>query len=64
MIWCLAVLVKLGSCAMRRAPYTFTSWDGGLVLRGQTIGRVGTATLTAFCIACGGFAAYLLSRAL
>ena len=62
MIWCIAVLVKLGSCMSRKTPYTFSQWDGGLVLRGQTIGRVGTTVLGVFCLVCGGGAAYLFAR--
>ena len=61
LIWCIAVLVKLGSCLSRKAPYTFSQWDGGLMLRGQTIGRVGTTVLGVFCVACGSGAAYLFA---
>ena len=61
MIWCIAVLVKLGSCFSKKTPYTFSQWDGGLVLRGQTIGRVGTTVLTIFSLACGIAAAYVFA---
>ena len=62
MIWCFAALVKIAGCLSRKEPYTFRQWDGGLMLRGQTMGRVGSMIFGAFCLACGIGAAYLFAR--
>ena len=39
-IFCIAVLVKAVEALRRREPYRFTTWDGGLMLRGAAVHAV------------------------
>jgi len=63
LIWCVAVLIKLSAVRSRGQPYVFTTWDGGLMLRGRQLGRTGSTMFAAFCIAVGGVAAWVFFRA-
>ena len=59
-IWCVAVLVKVAAVRSRSEPYTFRQWDGGLALRGTSLGRGGTYAFGGFAIILGATALIML----
>jgi hypothetical protein len=50
-IWCVAVVVKVLGARSRNQPYRFTMWDGGLMLRGTELGRVGQIVWAVMAVA-------------
>ncbi|MDB4956555.1 MAG: hypothetical protein JWO36_4124 [Myxococcales bacterium] len=60
MIWSAAVLLKLATARSRGEPYRFTQWDGGLMLRGTTLGGAGMVGFAVFVAVLGSIAAYEL----
>jgi hypothetical protein len=62
LVWSLAVLCKLALARSRGEPYTFTQWDGGLVLRGRVLGRAGATGFAVFCVVLVAVSASMLAR--
>jgi hypothetical protein len=62
LLWSIAVLCKLVSVHSSGTPYTFTMWDGGLMLRGRVLGRAGSIALAVFCIVMAGVSVHLLAQ--
>ena len=62
LVWCVAVLLKILAVRGRREPYRFTQWDGGLMLRGTTMGPRGMAWFAALAVVLGAVATYQLYR--
>jgi hypothetical protein len=44
------------------SPYRFTQWDGGLMLRGTTLGPNGMLGFTIMAVVLGAIATYQLAR--
>ncbi|HEX7699674.1 MAG TPA: hypothetical protein VF403_03105 [Kofleriaceae bacterium] len=62
LVWCVAVIVKVITVRRRGEPYRFTQWDGGLILRGTTLGPNGMVGFTIVAVALGAIATYQLAR--
>jgi hypothetical protein len=59
-IWCVAILSKVITVRLRGERYKFTSWDGGLMLRGTELGAGGTYAFGMFVAALGGVSLWVL----
>ena len=60
LVWSIAVLCKVASTRSRGVPYEFTMWDGGLLLRGQVLGRAGSIAFGVFALVMVIVSGYLL----
>jgi hypothetical protein len=62
LVWCVAVLVKVLAVRRRGESYRFSQWDGGLMLRGTTLGPNGMLGFTIMAVVLGAIATYQLVR--
>ena len=62
LVWCVAVLVKVIGARQRGEPYRFAQWDGGLMLRGKTLGTNGVLGFAIMAVVLGAIATYQLAR--
>jgi len=59
-IWSVAILSKVITVRLRREPYKFTFWDGGLMLSGTELGAAATCAFGVFVAALGGVSIWVL----
>ncbi len=60
LVYAIAILIKVAIVRSRGEPYQFRQWDGGLMLRGKSLGTKGTLAFAAAMAGLGAVVAYLV----